>query len=909
VRYHCCEERRLKAVKKVGALNGIEYLEVLDSEAPAGLRQRVLLMRLLKAPPAGLGPANVVISGGEREPTVAVESVTPATDLPTGDPLLDGLEDAATAVFVQTASRGDFSRYTLALVALAGSTLPPAGFDPLLASVEFSFKVECPSDFDCGPACECEGEPRPAPAIDYLAKDYDGFRRLILDRLSLLAPDWTERNAADVGMTLVELLAYVGDELSYRQDAVATEAYLATARRRTSLRRHARLVDYLVHEGCNARAWVRVRLTGTGGPSVTLDRSTVLLTHVEGVADVIPPGGALVRDALAAGAEQFETVEPALVDPDLDELDFWTWGDSGCCLPRGATSATLAGEHPTLKAGDVLALAEVVSPTTGKDGDADPAKRAAVRLTYVAPSKDRAGGAFATPPTSAEVPVTEIAWDAADGLAFALCISTTERPGLVVSKAWGNIVLADHGRTIAGEDLGTVPAPALDYAPAQACGPCDHPPARPVAVRYRPSLAGAPLTHACPSPTRVLAEAPTTAAVDADLAALAFGTALHDWLLARGLRFDDGPAVVRGGDDHWSVSDGTTVALLTRAAGTLTLRARPQSAAATTAAAPRAARPAIELAGTLQGATEPWRPRTDLLASAGDAAEFVAEVEDDGGATLRFGDGAHGRRPDEDAAFAATYRIGNGRAGNVGAGAIAHIATTMSGIAGVTNPLPARGGSDAEPAEAVRRDAPEAFLVQQRAVTADDYARMTERDAQVQRAAATFRWTGSWHTVFVTADRVGGLAVDEPFETGVRRGLEPMRMAGCDLEVDGPRFVALDVALHVCVRPGYFRAHVKAAVLGVLSSRVRSNGEPGLFHPDRFTFGQPVHLSPIVAAAQAVPGVASVSVTRFQRQREDASSGIDSGVLPMGRLEIGRLDNDPSFPEHGTLELTVGGGT
>ena len=37
----------------------------------------------------------------------------------------------------------------------------------------------------------------PAPLIDYLAKDYGSFRRLMLDRLSVIMPDWTERNPAD----------------------------------------------------------------------------------------------------------------------------------------------------------------------------------------------------------------------------------------------------------------------------------------------------------------------------------------------------------------------------------------------------------------------------------------------------------------------------------------------------------------------------------------------------------------------------------------------------------------------------------------------------------------------------------------------------------------------------------------
>ena len=68
------------------------------------------------------------------------------------------------------------------------------------------------------------------------------------------------RHVPDLGIALVELFAYVGDYLSYFQDAVATEAYLATARLRPSVRRHARLIDYAMHEGCNARAWVVVTI-------------------------------------------------------------------------------------------------------------------------------------------------------------------------------------------------------------------------------------------------------------------------------------------------------------------------------------------------------------------------------------------------------------------------------------------------------------------------------------------------------------------------------------------------------------------------------------------------------------------------------------------------------------------------
>src|SRR5437762_1597665 len=50
--------------------------------------------------------------------------------------------------------------------------------------------------------------------------------------------------------------AYAAVQLSYSLDTVGTEAYLATARRTISVRRHSRLVDYRMHEGCNSRAWM-----------------------------------------------------------------------------------------------------------------------------------------------------------------------------------------------------------------------------------------------------------------------------------------------------------------------------------------------------------------------------------------------------------------------------------------------------------------------------------------------------------------------------------------------------------------------------------------------------------------------------------------------------------------------------
>lgn len=910
----CCEQRRREAVRAHGTLNGIDFLEVLDRGAPsAALRQRTLYVHFLKDDPP-LGAGNLRIEGGERIRNVATEWAALASDpLPPGeDPaLVAGLTHPARVLLVRVSEPGDFSTYTLRLVAGPGDDEPPQEFDPLLAAVSFSFKVECGSDFDCRVPAPCPPPaPDPSPIVDYLAKDYASFRRLMLDRMALLAPSWRERNAADVGVALVELLAYVGDQLSYTQDAVATEAYLKTARRRVSVRRHARLVDYLMHDGCNARAFVQIKVTADGVP---LARSTPLLTSVPGLDTRIPPASSELEQAIEH-AVVFETMEDARLYEAHNEMQFYTWGDRRCCLPRGATRATLATHLPRLKAGDVLIFAETVNPATGKKEDADRTRRVAVRLEHVVLTEDPAGGRFLPEPNDDPVPVTEIRWRAADALPFPVCLSAvTDREHgeqLVdgVGIALGNIVTADHGRSVVGEDLGIVPNARLYAIAREATTPCRRPEPRALPPRFRPALREAPVTQTEPFAPALRFSSAADAQLVADLDAGQFTPSLRDWLADGGIGFTAGSVAVRGGDGQWSLSDGALALRVHEEAGDLAVLELGPAAASAARQDPHRTLPAIELASDLNGRPGVWRPRRDLLASDAEASELVVEVRNDGRATLRFGDDVHGKRPDAGTRFTARYRVGNGTAGNVGAESIKHVVTADTRIDSIRNPLAATGGHEPESIEETRRDAPQAFRVQERAVTPADYAAMAERHPDVQRAAATFRWTGSWHTVFVTVDRRGGAPVDAAFERELRAHLERYRMAGYDVEVDAPRFVSIDVTLEVCVQRDYFRADVKRALLEVVSSRLRPDGARGLFHADNFTFGQPVYMSALLGAAQQVAGVASAVVTRFERRGRFDQAAFDAGVLGIGPLEIARLDNDPNFPERGTFELVIAGG-
>ncbi|MCK6508210.1 putative baseplate assembly protein, partial [Myxococcota bacterium] len=120
-----------------------------------------------------------------------------------------------------------------------------------------------------------------------------------------------------------------------------------------------------------------------------------------------------------------------------------------------------------------------------------------------------------------------------------------------------------------------------------------------------------------------------------------------------------------------------------------------------------------------------WQARRDLLASSPQDTAFVVEIEADGSAWLRFGDGEFGRHPAAGTLLEATLRLGNGSAGNLGAGIrpaespLFHLASVEAPpVEAVWNPLPARGGVEPESIESVRQRAPSAIAGDiQRAVT------------------------------------------------------------------------------------------------------------------------------------------------------------------------------------------------
>lgn len=860
---NCIDERRRHEVRRQG-MNGLDYLEVSDD-------QRRLTVYFLGSAPEEITPENVRITGGERIRDIRV------TDIEV-HPQSDPEQDSCMVVTVD--KPGDFSTYTLCLIDLPHD----ASFDPRYRCVDFNFKAACRTELDCKSSPLCPPEPRREPEINYLAKDYASFRRLILDRLSVVMPNWRERLVPDLGITLVELLAYTGDYLSYYQDAVSTEAYLDTARQRISVRRHARLVDYRMHEGCNARAWVHVHTSKD--ETLPLEQLS-FLTRFPEMPEVEER---LLRwdDLRSVPPHQFEVYEPVLVGgaerlvfyKEHNEIHFYTWGDAECCLPQGATTATLVdspapsmddeieepgadeeasdegeggGDDETppeetdsrvldLEPGDVLIFEEIVGPKTGTKEDADPTHRHAVRLTHVEKVTDELYGQ----------PLLEIAWAEEDALPFPLCISTIgPAPDCRfiegVSVARGNIVLVDHGRRIDGsENLGCVPVEDQETNCKGEGRPAD---VVRRAGRFRPTLAQGPLTFS----QAITSDAPASRQIDQN------PREALPWI-----RLDSRSDPDCGGEANADTSP------------------------------------------------HPWAARPDLLASGAGDDHYVVEMDGRRRAHLRFGDGELGRQPEVGHRFEARYRVGNGPDGNVGAETI-RLAVTRDAFSGFTlqarNPLPARGGTAPEPVAEVKLFAPHAFRhVRERAITAADYAELAGRHPKVQRAAAELRWNGSWYEARVAIDPYGQTGADPELLEELRAYLYRFRRIGHDLAVRPAHYVALDIVFDVCVNPGFLRGHVKAALLERFSDRCLPDGSLGFFHPDNLSFGEDISLSRLVAAAQRVAGVDSVTVTKLERLFEGPNGEIEAGVLPIAALEIARLDSDPNFPENGRIRFDMRGG-
>lgn len=115
--------------------------------------------------------------------------------------------------------------------------------------------------------------------IDYMARDYDSFRQAMIDLIPEKLPEWTDRSEADFGIVLIELFAYMADILSYYQDRIANESFLATAQERRSIIQHLRLIGYELAPAAPASALLSLIVTNDKKNTIQVEKGDQFATR------------------------------------------------------------------------------------------------------------------------------------------------------------------------------------------------------------------------------------------------------------------------------------------------------------------------------------------------------------------------------------------------------------------------------------------------------------------------------------------------------------------------------------------------------------------------------------------------------------------------------------------------------
>jgi Baseplate J-like protein len=725
--------------------------------------------------------------------------------------------------------------------------------------------------------------------IDYMAKDYASFRNALLDLIPRKIPQWKDRSEADMGIMLIELFSYIADELSYFQDRVANEAFLRTARARSSVSNHLSLIDYPMQNGLSANAFIKVEvieepsLPAASEPSAIEQKAKEVAGEVKESKSAIIPAGFQIstypeRGKRRVGGEPagiviFETLQDQVVDARYNRIPVQEINSNNNFRGIMNPSAILQGRFPELKKGLYILLFEepliAGAALTDKAAAAVPAAGGAAPATGGAASskaaeekkkekKEEEKKDLSTRLTvrPAIVKLAEdskiISYEGDDNNTLITWEKGNEYPKVAYGRnanvfCCANIIKASHGRTIGSEILKQKHQEVSKFLFTLKEGPLAF-----ISDTYSPS---------------------SSSLIESD-------STLKVWV------------------------DG-----------------------------------------------ELWEETDSLLKCGPLDQKFSVSIDENGYATILFGDDKFGLKPEDDSLIKAEYRVGNGSVGNVGKDTLIRFnlpqnqsALVEQVIERVKNPLPATGGIDIESIDDAKIDGPKSLKSQQRAVTLKDYEHLVKREFQneITNARARFVYTGSWDTIFVSVklkgDRKNSSAIVDGSDLfdRIRKYLERIKMIGYEVQIEKAKYVPIEIRITVYLQKYLDSQTVRDRIRNSLTNADKIiDGTKGLFHPDNFTFGDPVYASKIYEVLKKTPEVKYGIITTFRRRSnsetvnsrdvvESSSSpphhlsseinvdytrdketkrNLELGYIPINEDEIITIDSDPSHPESGILTL------
>ena len=311
----------------------------------------------------------------------------------------------------------------------------------------------------------------------------------------------------------------------------------------------------------------------------------------------------------------------------------------------------------------------------------------------------------------------------------------------------------------------------------------------------------------------------------------------------------------------------------------------------------------------IDGVWHPWSLIDDIYAAGPDDQVFTLEA---GSGTLTFGNGTSGLRPPRGAAIRAGYSSGGGAQGAVPIGAI-NRATTLPGGYSVSNPLATWGAGDGETAAEGEGAVTRWLHHRDRLVTAEDFRELTLRTPGVDLGRVEVlplfnpdlpdapHGTPGLVTLMVVprsdAQQPNAPRPDQQFLTAVCAWLDPRRLVTTEVAVRGPAYRPIRVSVGIATLPGQVPALVEQAVAAAVQAFLSplTGGLPPTDPGDPaattatgtgWPLGTAVRPQDIEAVATRVAGVRFVDSVLIAMTGADGAVVSPVDAVPLSGLEL-----------------------
>ena len=713
--------------------------------------------------------------------------------------------------------------------------------------------------------------PLPAPILD--DRSYQQLRDELIRRIPVYAPEWTDHNASDPGITLIELFAFLGENLLYRFNQIPDATKLAFLRLLQLPLRPAQpsrtLVTLARTDSASTAILLPVGSTMTAGAlafqSLTEVSVWPLALTALGKIVTAPPQGADAQEFTAAAIDARGGIQAG--EQAAYYVNQTVPGDPNAPDAQPVDFATAAGPVDFQKSVDGtiwIAVRKTASTDPNRLGGA------LLSIGFIPdPELPSMAQIDACPGVGSGGNGAELVWQASTGV-----VDARAQPVYLGLKVEGDTTL---GLSQQGTVQLRLPASVLalgvyTLADPDLAGTGNFPPQLEDAALAAEVLFW--LRASRRDPARPLAKVAFVGLNATEL--LQSVTAQPEFVGTGNAQADQTYTLV-----HPPVIAGSTRIQVEEAAG-----------------------------------WTDWQAVDGFEASGEDARHYVLDPE---AGSLRFGNGIRGRTPQiGERIRALEYRYGGGVAGNVAAKAITKV--TGFGSLKASNPLPATGGADGEAiADALQR-IPGEFRRHDRAVTASDFQELARATpgAGVGRAECLPLFDPKTQA----QDAAGVVSVvvwpaqdlkhpnapvpDRGLLRQVCSWLDARRLVTTELYVIPPTYRRIAVSVGLQARPGYGIEAVRRWVELVLRQYLAPLPPYG---PDGqgWPLGRAVYGPELEAAALQVEGVLYIECLRLAESDAGGAwveAGTDATATGAGCLPRERIVLQPwEVPE--VAELTV----